>query len=52
MGGEVVFGYELLGNVLEVNADILGVIEGCAQVEVIYVKAHKLCAFAGEYSIN
>ena len=52
MGGDIVFGYEILGNVLEVNADILGAIKGCAQVEVLYVKAHKACAFAGEDSIN
>ena len=39
MGGDIVFGYEILGNVLEVNADILGAIEGCAQVEVLYFKA-------------
>ena len=48
MGGEVVFGYELFGNVLEVNADILGAIKGCAKVEVLYVKAHKACAFMVE----
>ena len=40
------------GGVLEVNADILGAIEGCAQVEVLDVKAHKACAFAGEDAIN
>ena len=52
MGGEVVFGYELSGNVLEVNADILGAIEACAQVEVLYVKAHKAFTFTGEDDIN
>ena len=41
-----------MGVVLEVNADILGAIEGCAQVEVIYVKAQKVCAFAGEDTID
>ena len=29
-GDEVVFRYELLGNILEVNAGILGAIERCA----------------------
>ena len=29
IGGEVVFSYELLGGVLEVNAGICGLIEGC-----------------------
>ena len=52
IGGEVVFSYELLGDVLEVNAGILGAIEGCSQVKFIYVKAHKACTFAGEEAIN
>ena len=34
------------------NAGILREIEGCAQVEVIYVKAHKAYAFAVEGAIN
>ena len=30
IGGEVLFSYELLGGILEVNAGILGSIDGCA----------------------
>ena len=52
IGGEVVFGYELLWDVLEVNGGILGEIEGCAQVKFLCVKAHKVCAFAEEYTID
>ena len=52
VGGEVVFGYELLGDLLEVNAGILGAIGVCAQVKFIYVKANKACNFAGEDAIN
>ena len=52
IGGEVVFGYQLLGDVLEVNAGIFGVIEGCDQVKVLDVKAHKASTLAGQDAIN
>ena len=49
---EVILGYKLVGGVLEVNSGILGAIKLCAQVIVLYFKAHKMCAFAGEDAIN
>ena len=52
IGGEVVFSYELIGDVLEVNVGIIGMIEGCAQVKVLDVKAHKACIFVGQDAIN
>ena len=41
-----------MGGVLEVNVVILGAIEWCVQVKFLYVKAHKVCTFAGEEDIN
>ena len=52
IGGEIVFGYELLGGVLEMNTGILGAIEGCTQVKFLHFKAHKACAFTGDDAIK
>ena len=41
IGGEVVFSYELLGDVVEVDAGIIGAIEGFAQVKRIISKHTK-----------
>ena len=47
IGGEVVFRYKFLGDVLEVNSGILGAIEGCAEVKNLDIKAHEVCTFEG-----
>ena len=51
-GGKVVFGNELIGDVVNFDADIFVSVKWGAEVEVFDVKACKFCVCSGEDAVE